>query len=498
MKISASILYNFVKCPHRVYRDAFDDQSLKEPPNEFVQLLWDKGVRYECEVIGRQKGEIEILDLSGIPRDARFAETLKAMKNRTPYIYQGSLEIDELLGCPDLLELQPNGEYIPIDIKSGMGFEGEDDESEGKLKKHYAVQIGLYVDALIRLGFLSQNLGKILDSSGVVVDYDLSLPQGVKNKQTWWEFYVETLAAVRNIYSKHSITEPALGSECKLCDWYTDCKNTCVSSDCLSLIPELGRSRKAALKVLAKNFKDLSKIELSNFIAAKNQYGIKGIGEPTFEKMKLRAGLLASGKKDPLILQAFNLPQKPIEIFFDIETDPTQNILYLHGVVERRQDRRENVFYAFTARDVSDREERRAWADCWAYIRSLPKNDWAMYYYSKYERTQYRVLAAKYPDVASIEEVEWLFDPQRSIDLYYDVIKKYTEWPTYNYSVKTLAQHLGFNWRDENPSGAASIQWFNEWCESKDAKILQRILDYNEDDCKAMIIVKDKLSSLIS
>ena len=120
-----------------------------------------------------------------------------------------------------------------------------------------------------------------------------------------------------------------------------------------------------------------------------------------------------------------------------------------------------------------------------------------MYYYSKYERTQFRLLSGRYPGVASPEEVEWLFDPAYSIDLYYDIVKKYTEWPTYNYSIKTLAQHLGFKWRDDNPSGAASIQWFNEWCETKNCKILNRILDYNEDDCLAMAVLKDKLQTMV-
>ena len=116
-----------------------------------------------------------------------------------------------------------------------------------------------------------------------------------------------------------------------------------------------------------------------------------------------------------------------------------------------------------------------------------------MYYYSKYERTQYRLLGSRYPGVTSPEELEWFFDPVRSIDLYYDIVTKHTEWPTYNYSVKTLAQYLGYKWRDENPSGAASIQWFNDWCQSQNPKVLQRILDYNEDDCRAMIVLKDKL-----
>lgn len=32
--------------------------------------------------------------------------------------------------------------------------------------------------------------------------------------------------------------------------------------------------------------------------------------------------------------------------------------------------------------------------------------------------------------------------------------QKATEWPTRDYSIKTLARHLGFAWRDAHPSGA--------------------------------------------
>lgn len=97
----------------------------------------------------------------------------------------------------------------------------------------------------------------------------------------------------------------------------------------------------------------------------------------------------------------------------------------------------------------------------------------------------------------SWDKVHSKTDPLKSVDLYYDIVYKHTDWPTYNYSIKTLAQHLGFKWRDENPSGAASIQWFSEWCQFKKVEIFQRILDYNEDDCKAMVVVKDKLLNMI-
>jgi predicted RecB family nuclease len=34
--------------------------------------------------------------------------------------------------------------------------------------------------------------------------------------------------------------------------------------------------------------------------------------------------------------------------------------------------------------------------------------------------------------------------------------------------------------------GAASIEWFDRWIKTGDPAIRQRILDYNEDDCRAM------------
>ncbi|MCK5103308.1 MAG: TM0106 family RecB-like putative nuclease [Cyclobacteriaceae bacterium] len=496
MNITATKLYNYIKCPHRVFRDAFDDPSLKDPPNDFVQLLWENGIAHEKDMIELKKGEGEILDLSVIPVEARFERTIKAMNEKKPLIYQGRLEVDNLVGNPDLLQLQENGEYVPIDIKSGMGYRESDTSEDVKLKKEYAVQIAFYVDVLNKLGFLSKNYGVILNSQGVEVEYDLSLAMSSRNPMTWWNFYLNIFNTVNSLYNKSLVTEPALGSVCKLCDWATDCKKKCVESNCITLVPELGRSRKDALNVCFKDIDSLADCSMDRFLELKEQYVFNRIGQGTFKSFKVRAELQKAKAKDPLITGEFTFPIKPVELFFDIETDPTQNIVYLHGVVERKDGRK--TFRSFVAKDVSDDEEKRAWNEFWRYIRGFDEDQWAMYYYSKYERTQFRHLAKKYPDVASQADVEWLFDPKRSIDLYYDIVKKHTEWPTYNYSVKTLAQHLGFNWRDKNPSGAASIQWFNDWCETKDDKVLQRILDYNEDDCIAMIVVKDKLKSLIT
>ena len=172
-----------------------------------------------------------------------------------------------------------------------------------------------------------------------------------------------------------------------------------------------------------------------------------------------------------------------------------RDVCYLHGFIERRHRNNEmERFVAFFADEPTAEAEQQAFAAAWCYLRERPSG--VLYYYSKYERTMYRKLRAKYPDVCTEDELGALFDPQRSVDLYYDVVLKATEWPTRDFSIKTLASYLGFAWRDPHPSGAASIEWFHRWVETGDATIRQRILDYNEDDCRATRVLRDGTDGL--
>ena len=84
----------------------------------------------------------------------------------------------------------------------------------------------------------------------------------------------------------------------------------------------------------------------------------------------------------------------------------------------------------------------------------------------------------------------------KAIDLYFDVVLKLTEWPTRDFSIKTLAKYLGFNWNDPHPSGAASIEWFDRWVRQRDPSIRKQILVYNEDDCRATRVLLDGIRRL--
>lgn len=499
--ITASKLYDYLQCPHRIWRDAYGPQDEKiQETNPFVELLWNKGVQHEANILSTLG---DFLNLSEGTLDDRFHKTIEAMQNKAPLIYQGVLKHENLLGIPDLLKKLPDDNYMPVDIKSGMGFSGTDDDTgeEGKPKKSYAVQLCLYNDLLKCLGFATHNSGKIIDIHKQEVEYDLQAAMGARTKETWWMFYEQVKAEVQLLLADEVRNKPAMAGICKLCPWYNSCKKWCESTNDLSNVFYVGRSVRDRINkdLFIETLDDFVKINVSDVMKQKeiekklgNTEFLFRVGEDSLQKAIDRAIILTQTKK-PVIHSSILFPKVAYELFFDIEDDPTQEFVYLHGIYERHGSNER--FIDFTATEISADAEKNIWRNFWAYIRSLPENAFSVYYFSHHEKTTYKKLQKRYPDVISLEEVEAFFNKPNVIDLY-SVVNKQTDWPLGSYSLKALAVYLGFKWRDETPSGALSIQWFNKYLETKDSAVLTRILEYNEDDCKATMVLKDGLSDL--
>ena len=491
MPVTASVLYDLVQCPRRVSLDAFGDPAARDELNPFIRLLWEKGTLFERETIARL--EQSFLDLSKAKDDEKERQTLEAMQRGEPLICGGRIRAGDLLGEPDLLRKQAGG-YVPGDIKSGAGLEGASEDSDGKPKRHYAVQLALYVDVLEQLGVSAGRRAFIWDIHGDEVPYDFTVPQGPKKPESLWDEYQDAVAQARAILVKELVPQSAYGGVCKLCHWYTNCIDELTSADDLTLIPFLGRALRDTIQPTLPTIAALADCNPDGFINGKKTV-FAGLGPDRLRLFQKRAAMLKQDKPAPYLRAAVQLPATPVELFFDIELDPMREICYLHGIVERTGgDNATERFVYFFADTVSPEAERAAFASAYAYLSGQPQG--AIYYYSPYERTHYRKLQAKYPDVCSADDIEHLFAPPNTVDLYTDVVLKATEWPTRDHSIKTLAKYLGFSWRDTHPSGAASIEWFDRWCREGDPAVKQRILDYNEDDCRATRVLLDGIRTL--
>lgn len=490
--VTAAHLYDHVACPHRVHLDNFGELGRRDKVSPFVQLLWERGSSYEASVIAALP-EGTYVSLRELPAESRQAATLAAMRDGAPLIYGGRIACEDLLGEPDLL-IRRNGGYLAADIKSGQGEAGGEDEGDGKLKAHYAVQVALYADILQQLGFGLGRVAEIWDVKGRHVLYELDTPRHSKTDETWWDVYTECVTHVRAILDGSSVTKGALASACKLCHWYSCCREELTAAGDLTLIPNLGRALRDGMTDHLSCINDFAGCNPDAFVAGKKTV-IPKLGVDRLHLFHQRAKLLTDPDAKPFLRNVVVLPSTELEVFFDIEADPMNDIVYLHGFVERTGgDPATEKFTAFFADANTEEAEREAFSGAMTWMKERPAA--AIYYYSKYERTMYRKLCERHPGVCSPEDIEELFQPPRAIDLYFDVVTKATEWPTTDHSIKTLAKYLGFSWRDTDPSGAASIEWYQRWVETGDATIRQRILDYNEDDCRATAVLLDGIRNL--
>jgi len=489
MKITASMLYSFTQCPHRVFLDLFADPSERDPVSPFVELLWDRGHAFEEETVATL--EVPFLNLREVSRDEREQLTLRAMRDGVDLIYGGRISHGRLLGEPDLLRRSDAG-YIPGDIKSGAGVEGRSEDSDGKPKRHYAVQLALYSDILRGEGLGRSKRAFVWDIHGDETAYDLDEPRGPRVKDSMWDEYLASLSSVEDIAGHRARTRPGLISECSLCHWRTRCRREIVDADDLTLIPELGRSAREKFPPGLLTVSAFAEANLAELIHD-GRSTIPGIGEKVLRRLHARAVLQKHPTPGPYFVDDIKLPRSATELFFDVETDPFRGLCYLHGFLERGRGGAEMYVSCFVDEAAVD-AERDAFASAWGYVHE--RADAVVYYYSPYERTTWRKLATRYPDVASEDDVTALFAEERFVDLYTDVVRSRMIWPTTSLSLKVLATSLGFRWRDTEPSGAASIQWFHEWVETGDPAARRRILDYNEDDCRATRVLVDAIRRL--
>ena len=485
------MLYDLVQCPTRVVMDLFGDADERDPVSRFVQLLWEKGTAFEAEVIEGLK--IEYTDLSVVPLQEREAQTEEAIARGDELIYQGRIRAGGLLGQPDLLRREGD-RYVAGDIKSGSGKEGGSDLEDGKPKKHYAVQLALYTDILEQKGIASGRSPFVWDIHRREITYHLDAPLGPRTPQSGWDLYQQELELARRIIAQTEEPRPAIGSPCKLCHWRTACGKQAERLDDLSLVPELGRARRDSMIERLPTVAGLAEADLREFADGKGTVFFR-IGPSTLREFQESARLLQDPARGPYLKRPVVFPDTDIELFFDIETDPFRDICYLHGFIERcgRDDATEK-YVAFLSSAPTGEEERDAFARALEYVAS--KRPHTLYFYSNYEQTWWRKLQKRYPDVAGADDVKAVFCEDGAVDLYTEVVKKKTVWPTNDHSIKTLAKYLGFEWRDTDPSGAESIEWYHRWVEGGDELVKQRILEYNEDDCRATRVLLDALRSM--
>ena len=103
-------------------------------------------------------------------------------------------------------------------------------------------------------------------------------------------------------------------------------------------------------------------------------------------------------------------------------------------------------------------------------------------HYGETERIAIILLAKKLN--YNFEEIESL--KYRFFDLH-QVIRKTWILPIKNYSLKTVANWMGFEWEQKQVSGSKALYWWIQYTITHNDIFLKKIIKYNKDDCLATL-----------
>jgi len=452
--ITEKTFYQYLKCPNWVYFDAHGDTRAHDP---LLGKLIDEGLIEEKErqVIASRPDVAEVL--AEDPERA-FEQTLAFMRDGRQTIYHGVLVDRHCVAHPDVLERVEgrsrfgNYYYVAADIKRAR-----------ELRDDFKFQGCFYAELLHKVQDTKPLQGYVITPEGTVLSYL------IEEFEATYKLALDDIEAiVAGVKPVHFVT-----SSCKQSPWFSECKKTSTACHDLSALnrvwgEEIHRLENAGIKTV-EQMASRSVHDLARMVPDMNPMRLE----------LLRDHAVALRNQTHAVRGRADFPASRVELFFDIESDPLRDFDYLFGVLKVEQGKEEYI--SFLA-DYPDREGEnwRAFAE---FIES--HHDAIIYHFGWYEQEVCRRLAAKYGASSIAREA---FE-RNMIDLLITA-RQTVVFPLTFYSLKDIGAYLGFAWRSEDASGANSVLWFEEWLKSKNDTLKVKILEYNEDDCRATKVLQ--------
>lgn len=182
------------------------------------------------------------------------------------------------------------------------------------------------------------------------------------------------------------------------------------------------------------------------------------------------------------------------DLYFDMEGDPLHEggLEYLFGVHVREHGAW--VFRDFWAHDRQ--QEKSAFAAFVNFVsdrlRAYP--DAHIYHYAPYEPTALKRLMSLHGIREA--EIDQLLRQQKFVDLY-KVVREAIRVSEPRYSIKNLETFYMDKRAGDVTSAGASIVYYENWRQTGDDVLLQKIRDYNEDDCRSTYLLHEWLLGLM-
>jgi len=271
-----------------------------------------------------------------------------------------------------------------------------------------------------------------------------------------------------------------LNRHCSQCEFQARCRQRATEKDELSLLS--GISEKERKRLHGKGI--FTVIQLSyTFRPRRRRRGWRD--KPEKLHHSLRALAIRENK-----IHAVDLPDPKLNgtpVYLDVEGLPDRDFYYLIGVRIRTGD--DAVQYSFWADDEDG--EKRIWKEFLDVLSAIP--DPRLMHYGSYETVFLKRMCARHgrPREGSPAAIA----VEHAVNLLSFVFAR-IYFPTFSNGLKEISGYLGFRWSGSPASGLEAIVWRHRWEASGDSTERQALIDYNQQDCKALELVAKTLIEL--
>lgn len=475
MLLSDDSLLNYLRCQRRSFLEANGDLQQRESPGDYLGKILVDSASNRKAVLAQAPYE----QPAHTPKDRQggLASTRDLMRRGVERIHQAQIAIPGPEGTtltiqPDLLLKQPGQSefgdwlYEVAQIKLSR---------RPKLEYQLIATFQTWVLSQFQSGWPEQAWLFLRDRDPYVV-----------NLAERWSQMEEVVQGWVTMMTSRSEPEVFIArSRCSMCGWYQYCHDIATAQQHLSLLPGVTPRRYVFLRE-----KQLTTLEALHATDPHELAQLPGFGPEVAQKLIDQArSMLTNRPIRPRHIPPAPTLQAPVELYFDIEAEPDLGLAYLHGVLVVDHDRHSETFHPFLAE--SPAEEPQVWAEfidlvCQRYPEA------PVYHFCSYEADTVRRLGQIHGE--DPHQLDALL--KRFVDIHYWVTQT-AIMPVESYALKNIARWLGFEWRDDVANGAQAVYWYSQWLTTGDRHYLDRILVYNEDDCRATYIVKEWLAEFI-
>ena len=444
------------------------------------KLRIEKGLFHEAEYfkqLSKKYKKIKnIKSLKNLSRDEKIKKTNDAIRSGYELIYGGWLKSGDWIGELDFLEINNS-------IKSDLGnwsYEIIDTKYTSKVKGDHVYQLCLY-------SFLLKEVQGILSKN-----FYIALKDGTKEKIKLNEVYESFLSQKISFenFSKNELHRNVLEKigNCSPKDIREFCENERIETKHLSQI--LG-TNKVNIKKLNNsgiyNYIDLAKLDPKKIIKGlKDEKKTKLINQAKFQLESEKEGVpkFKYIKENLLLNKGFNLLPAPTnhDLFFDLEGVQDYvfpgRLEYLFGIFYIEDGK--EIFKPYWAHNKDEEKESvvQFFKFTKAHFKKYPKAK--IYHYAPYEINALERLTSLHK-VNSVDYDHYL-NLGRFVDLF-KVVKQAIYVSQKSYSIKDIEKYYDFKRSGDILKGDVSEEFYVQWMQNKNQKLLDKIEEYNKQDC---------------